>query len=308
MRKYVLQALFILSAFLLTQGCSDDENNVDLTKVGSAAAAVPAKVFFKLDATQAAVIDLSVAVDAESPESIGFEVKVADDSEVAADKVTFSRDRFSIEKGKRSFEWTCTVEADAVAEGVKNLRIDVISQNAGVKNHKLEIKIEKEKLLLNTIVHVSGLSQTVDFDSKTWESVMLGEDQIGGLFQTAQVIGSAPAVKRIHFDNYGENVIGELDGDLILLTPLNEGAVIGNGSAWVSNPGYSETDWMYMPVLYSENYQAWLGKTAYAGMNIQGVNYWFKFSVSANAEFTLTEFAYNEKGKDIRAGQIDSAE
>lgn len=98
MKKYVLQALLVVCSFLIIQGCSDDDNAIDLKEVSSAAAAVPAKVFFAQGATEAATVQLSVAVDAKSPEAIGFEVKVADNSEVSADKVTFSREHFTIEK------------------------------------------------------------------------------------------------------------------------------------------------------------------------------------------------------------------
>ena len=46
MKKYVLQALLVVCSFLIIQGCSDDDNAIDLKEVSSAAAAVPAKVFF----------------------------------------------------------------------------------------------------------------------------------------------------------------------------------------------------------------------------------------------------------------------
>lgn len=51
MKKYVLQALLVLFGFLVVQGCSDDDNDVDLTEVNAAAAAVPSKVFFAREAT-----------------------------------------------------------------------------------------------------------------------------------------------------------------------------------------------------------------------------------------------------------------
>lgn len=209
MKKYVLQALLVVCSFLIIQGCSDDDNAIDLKEVSSAAAAVPAKVFFAQGATEAATVQLSVAVDAKSPEAIGFEVKVADNSEVSADKVTFSREHFTIEKGKRSFEFSCTVEADAVEAGMtKLLKIDFMSQNAKVSHLNLEVPVEAEKAEEpepepepepdNTIVYIADFKGTVDMDKQNWLAVMLNEVQVAGFFQTSVAVGTAPSAKRIH--------------------------------------------------------------------------------------------------------------
>lgn len=318
MKKYVLQALLVLFGFLVVQGCSDDDNDVDLTEVNAAAAAVPSKVFFAREATQAAVVQLSVAISEKTPEIIGFEVRVADDSGISADKVTFSKERFNIEAGKRSFELTCTVEADAVWAGeTKLLKVDFMSQNSKIGHIKLEVPVEAEKEEEpedpepeNTIVYVADFQGTVDMGDLNWLPVELNEGQVCGFFQTAVVIGSASAAKRIHLDNYGGDVIGSANGDLIHIAPLEEGAVIGEGADWVTNPEYSSDNWMYMPVLYSAAHTEWAGKTAYAGLKLwigdKWCNAWFKITVSAEGECEVDGWAYDAWGHDIKAGQTVS--
>ena len=326
MKKYVLQALLVVCSFLIIQGCSDDDNAIDLKEVSSAAAAVPAKVFFAQGATEAATVQLSVAVDAKSPEAIGFEVKVADNSEVSADKVTFSREHFKIEKGKRSFEFSCTVEADAVEAGMtKLLKIDFMSQNAKVSHLNLEVPVEAEKVEEpkpepepepdNTIVYIADFKGTVDMDEQNWLAVMLNEVQVAGFFQTSVAVGTAPSAKRIHFDNYGQDIIGVAEGDLIHITPLEEGAVIGEGASWVANPEWADdANYVYMPVLYSGAYTEWEGKTAYIGAKIslsgkvsgKICNAWIKITVSAGGECEVDGIAYDAWGYDIKAGQTVS--
>lgn len=300
MKNCISQTLLLLLGLLCLQSCDDSTDATDLSKANAAAAVIPSKVSFKMGDKQPVTLNLSVAVSEKAGETVRFELQVADNSEVTAEKVNFTQNQLVIQKGKRSQETTFTVEADAVDKGTKDLIVDLISSNAKVPNQQLTIPVTMK---LNTIKHFFDLNQLVDFGENTWQSVMLGDDQIAGLFQTSVAIGSAPAVKRIHFDNYGEDVIGVADGDLINLTPLAEGSIIGASSKWVKNP---YPIWEYMPVLYSEAYTEWLGQTAYAGMKIQGYNFWFKFTVTENAEFTLTEFAYDEDGNDIKAGQIDS--
>lgn len=305
MKNRFLQVLFILLSGLSWTGCSDSDNNVGLANVRSAVAASPERLTFKINDKEAATLDLSVAFSAPIAEDVNFEVQVADDSEVAANKVAFSREHFSIAKGKRSFELTCMVEADAVAEGIKNLKIEFLPQHSDVDRMTLKIPIEKK---LNTIVHVKNLNLVVDFADRNWASVDLpdGGGAVGGLFQTSVAIGSAPAVKRIHFDNYGQKVVGKTAGDLILITPLEEGTLLGSSTTWTLNPDYSDNNWMYMPVLYAEDYAEWLGKTAYVGMHIQGFNFWFKITATEDAVFTMTEYAYDSEGEDIKAGQTIS--
>lgn len=324
MKKYVLQALLVLCSFVVIQACSDDDNDIDLAKVKSAAAAMPSKVFFPLDETAAATLQLSVAVSEKTPETIGFEVSVADDSEVSADKVTFSRERFAIETGARSFELSCTVEADAVEPGAtKLLKLDFMSQNSKIAHIKLEVPVEAEKKKEeepepepeNTIVYVAGFKGVVDMDEQNWLALTLNEVGVAGFFQTSVAVGTAPAAKRIHFDNYGQDIIGVAEGDLINITPLEEGAVIGEGSAWVSNPEWGEdANYVYMPVLYSGIYKEWEGKTAYVGVkiNLSGklsgkiCNAWIKVTVSAEGECEIDGMAYDVWGYDIKAGQTVS--
>lgn len=326
MKKYVLQALLVLFGFLIVQGCSDDDNDIDLAEVRAAAAAVPSKVFFERGVTQAAVVQLSVAVSEKTPEAIGFEVSVADDSEIAADKVTFSKERFNIEAGKRSFELNCTVEADAVGAGTtKLLKIDFMSQNSKIGHMKLEVPVEAEKEEEpepepepepeNTIVYIADFQGTVDMNELNWLALMVNEVQVGGFFQTSVAVGTAPTTKRIHFDNYGQDIIGVVEGDLINITPLEEGTVIGEGAAWVSNPEWADdANYVYMPVFYSGTHKEWEGKTAYIGLkiNLAGkvpgkiCNAWIKVTVAEGGECEVDGMAYDPWGYDIKAGQTVS--
>ena len=311
MRKYVLQMLFIFAAFLVFPGCSDDEDNVDWGKVVKVAVATPSSVYFERKAELPDTVKIDLAFSVPVPEDINFEVRLAADNEVCADSISFSHDYFTIRKGERSFEIDCKIKAGAVEKGVRNLRMDFVSTHAEVGTIRLEIPVEKEGP--NTIVHVKDLNWVVDFDQRTWQEVEAGGILIGGLFQTTVAIGSAPAEKRIHFDNYGRDIMGVKEGDLIHILSLSEGTEIEETSNWTFNSSYSDENWMYMPVLYSENYTDWLGKTAYVGMRIVTGEedivfryYWFKFTVTDDAVFTLTEYAYDKEGKSLRAGQTES--
>lgn len=311
MRKCVLQMLFIVAAFLVFPGCSDDEDNVDWEKVVKVAVATPSQVYFERTANQPDTVIIDVAFSVPVPENINFEVRLGANNQVDADSISLSHEHFTIEKGGRSFEMTCKVEAGAVPVGIQNLRIDFVSSHPEVETIQLEIPVEKEGP--NTIVHVDGLNWVVDFDQQVWQEVEIDGKVIGGLFQTAVAIGSAPAVKRIHFDNYGQDIMGKQEGDLIYVLPLEKGIEIGESSDWAFNASYSSENWMYMPVLYSEDYTDWLGKTAYVGMrivtDIPGIPfryYWFKFTVSDDAVFTLTEYAYDKEGKSLKIGQTES--
>lgn len=311
MRKYVLQMWFVLAAFLVFPGCSDDDANVDWGKVVKVAVATPSRVYFERLADQPDTVTIDVAFSVPVPENIDFEVRLAANNQVDADSISLSHEHFTIAKGGRSFEMTCQVEAGAVSAGVQNLCFDFISAHPEVGTIQLEIPVEKESP--NTIVHVSGLNWVVDFDQQTWQEIEIDGEVIGGLFQTAVAIGSAPAVKRIHFDNYGQDIMGKKEGDLIYILPLGEGIEIEEKSEWTFNSSYSNENWMYMPVLYSEDYTDWLGQTAYVGMrivtDIPGIPfryYWFKFTVSDDAVFTLTEYAYDKEGKSLKTGQTES--
>ena len=211
------------------------------------------------------------------------------------------------------------------AGATKLLKLDFMSQNSKIAHIKLEVPVEAEKKKEeepepepepeNTISHFSDLDLFVDFtnDDKTvWAGINLGSEdsQVGSLFRASVAIGSAPAVKRIHIDNYGGDVIGSANGDLINIAVLQEGDVIGKDATWITNPEFSDDNWMYMPVLYAADYKEWAGKTGYAGMKLwigdKWCNAWFKITVTDEAEVTITEFAYDAWGHDIKAGQIVS--
>ena len=104
-------------------------------------------------------------------------------------------------------------------------------------------------------------------------------------------------------------------GDLIHITPLEEGAVIGEGASWVANPEWADdANYVYMPVLYSGAYTEWEGKTAYIGAKIslsgkvsgKICNAWIKITVSAGGECEVDGIAYDAWGYDIKAGQTVS--
>lgn len=296
MKRCFLQALLVMCGFGLLPGCSDSDNEINLTDAVVAAGTDPGEVVFRPGVAELTV-DFSVAVSGKAPEALNFDVKMSADSEVAAGDVSFSASQVTIKEGQRSATLTCTIKAAAVSAGACELKVDFISSDNKVASQTASVG------LYSTIKHFKGLNLEVDMADMNWASVMLGENQIAGLFQTSVPMGSTPAILRIHFDNAGEDIIGVADGSIINITPLAEGAVIGNGSLWVKNPGWAK-DWRLMPVLYSEKYTAWLGKTAYIGSKVSGYNFWFKVTATEDARFILTEFAYDTEGNDIKAGQI----
>lgn len=302
MKHYILQTLLLVSGLLCLFACDDNDGGKDLSEVNAAAAAVPGQLSFKFGDTKAVAVNLSVAVSDPASESVRFDVQVADNSEVAAGKVSFSQPQIVIQDGKRSQEMTMTIEADAVDSGTKDLIVDFISSNAKVADQQVTIPVTMK---LNTIKHYTGIDIKLDFSGpQDGGGVMAGDSQVVYYYCASNPIGSAPAALRIHMDNAGEDVIGVADGDVINLTPLEEGDLIGSSSKWISNP---YTSWQFMPVVYSDTFKDWAGKgVAYAGMKCFGLNFWFKIEISDNLEFTLTEFAYDEEGGDIKAGQTDS--
>ena len=294
MKKYFLLMLWIVCGLSFLTGCSDDDDFIKLEEARVGAACEPEEFIFR-PGMDNVTTTIMVAIVGIFPASISIVLYVGPDSEVPASCITLQSNTLTIAKGHRSAEMSCVIKAEAVKAGAAVLKLELTSSDAQIATQKAEVD------LYSTIMHYKGLNLKVNFTNLNWAAIELGEETIAGLFQTAVGIGDAPQAKRIHFDNYGQDIIGTTDGDLINITPLTEGTEIGpNSPSWVSNPYPS---WEYMPVLYSKKYENWLGKTAYIGTKLGGCYFWFKLTATQNAEFTLTEFAYETEGNSIKAGQ-----
>lgn len=104
MRKCVLQMLFIVAAFLVFPGCSDDEDNVDWEKVVKVAVATPSQVYFERTANQPDTVIIEVAFSVPVPENINFEVRLGANNQVDADSDFFVSRAFYHRK-RGTFFW-----------------------------------------------------------------------------------------------------------------------------------------------------------------------------------------------------------
>ncbi|MDE2828436.1 MAG: T9SS type A sorting domain-containing protein [Bacteroidota bacterium] len=120
----------------------------------------------------------------------------------------------------------------------------------------------------------------------------------------------------IHLYPRGREIVATLDGQVPLVSLLNEGEIIGPSSDWQATlltDGSEQRDAM-LPLVTSAAYTVWHGKTGYVGVQIlpeNQVHYgWFKLKVSQDGqEMHILGIAFHaDPGQPIAAGDVGAAQ
>ena len=120
----------------------------------------------------------------------------------------------------------------------------------------------------------------------------------------------------IHLYPRGREIVATLDGQVPLVSLLNEGEIIGPSSDWQATlltDGSEQRDAM-LPLVSSAAYTIWHGKTGYVGVQIlpeNRVHYgWFKLRVSQDGrEMHILGIAFHaDPDQPIAAGDVGDAQ
>ncbi len=120
----------------------------------------------------------------------------------------------------------------------------------------------------------------------------------------------------IHLYPRGRDIVATLDGQLTLVSLLNEGEIIGPSSNWQTTlltDGTDQRDAM-LPLVSSAAYTVWHGKTGYVGVQVHPENRvhygWMKLSVSQDGrEMHILGIAFHaDPGRPIAAGDVGDAQ
>ena len=120
----------------------------------------------------------------------------------------------------------------------------------------------------------------------------------------------------IHLYPRGRDIVATLDGQLTLVSLLDEGEIIGPSSNWQTTlltDGTDQRDAM-LPLVTSAAYTVWHGKTGYVGVQVHPENKvhygWMKLSVSQDGqEMHILGIAYHaDPGRPIAAGDVGNAQ
>ncbi|OED44663.1 hypothetical protein AB832_01870, partial [Flavobacteriaceae bacterium (ex Bugula neritina AB1)] len=188
--------------------------------------------------------------------------------------------------------------------------LDAAFTNPNVEFKDFTFGVEKiGKSYTGDAIAIATFNVGQSLTSPPGQFIMIGaRDQLSNVPSSFQfqeyTTGTAPGYKFITFRK------DAIANDNFELTPLTKGTIIGPNSSWKKGRQYQLGRGQHM--LISEDYTAWRGRTAYAGVRIRRsgrMHYgWVKIKVSSNGtQITVEEYGINgTPGADIRAGELTS--
>jgi len=285
--------------------CEDDEvsiNLIDNAQLTAQFADDTLKYTFVNDDLSSITLKSSINLDFNVTTPTTFTVQVNEATTLTEDIFSLPENEFELSTGQMNTEITLQIDGSKLTvENGGKVILDLTSADCQLGETKqLVVEVERKIILVPEIV-VVPLDVTVT-RSDAWLLIDLADGGTMGLWHRNT---GADEPSWVALELYGRMFAGTQDGKDLRLTKFNEGDLIDENTAWVSD---YYAAWDYIAHFCAPDFDLWLGQTGYLAfkmtVNNVEVNCWMKATVSADGKTVkLAEYAYEKKGWAIEAGQ-----